>query len=86
MIFDVLFVKIPDGVALYDSEVIAANGFCGGCMGKCCCELIGVPKLCMPVNVEIVLFAVFALVPALTTPLPPPIETIVMIGRFSIDA
>ena len=29
-IFAVLFERMPDGAALYDSDVIAANGFGGG--------------------------------------------------------
>lgn len=61
-----LFVRILE-VALYESDVIAANGFGGGCSGICC-VLIGLLKFCIAVNGDETLF---------------PIDTIVMIGRFS---
>lgn len=70
-ILAVLFVKMLDGDALYDSEVMAANGFGGGCSVICCGELIGLLKFCIAFNGDDALL--------------PPIDTIVIIGRFSIE-
>lgn len=78
-----MLVSIPVD-ALYDSEVIAANGFGGGCNVKCGGELNWLPlSVCMAFNgdadCDIICAPPFAAVTLL-----PAIETIVIIGRLSM--